>query len=382
MQRSHVLLTGLFSLLVAFGCTSGHSSAKLTDDATSGQSIAPKRDGTEPTPLGTYRDDTAIVPGEFLVLMLRSDGVFHRERITSCSPDGECESAAEDGAYTLTQSGDTNELNFMAGDTTLDTYAYELIEGGIRLRQSGERTEQELLTASEAFCQQPDDCLLQGLADQNCEPGQIGQWQCADQAFGSSQACAWQCGLTCHPITNAGCEEGQRCALVSSVATACLAEGALEHGASCDPADDQCQHGLACVAGREGGPTCRTLCAHGAGCAQDERCSLVVSAELSLGACDRDQQCSIQQQDCPAGYSCLHEVVGPGQTVGHCIARVGDTPLGGACRGGDFADCPVGALCVSQSCYQYCSPRSDEMPCPTELKCSPLRDMSDLGVCI
>lgn len=130
-----------------------------------------------PSLAGTYRSD-AIRIGSLSLLVLKTDGTYHRGMVVACFTTP-CPPVEEDGRYRLLRRGDMTFLTLIPDDTsgTVDHYRYVALGDTLRIVRVGELSWTSLVrTTTEAWCAERQDCELQYLP-----PGPCGsQFQCVE----------------------------------------------------------------------------------------------------------------------------------------------------------------------------------------------------------
>lgn len=132
---------------------------------------------------GTFRA-TITQPGDMSLLVLMTDGTYHRQIRMPCSTTGPCYPAEDDGSFAL-WSRDGRGYMTLASDTG-GAVKYELVLMGdwLRLRPLGQRAFQSLTrTVDASWCGEVRDCHLQNLSPGDC----AGVWSCG------SSLCNYAC---------------------------------------------------------------------------------------------------------------------------------------------------------------------------------------------
>lgn len=123
---------------------------------------------------GTYR---AIVttPGGMPLLVLKTDGTYHRTIRMPCPTTGPCVPAQDDGEFGIRQNGRTSYMYLYSDTGGVGAYQFDLEDETLRLRPVDKR---ELIsmrrTVEATWCGERQDCMLQNLSDPSC----MGTWMC------------------------------------------------------------------------------------------------------------------------------------------------------------------------------------------------------------
>lgn len=185
--------------------------------------------------------------------------------------------------------------------------------------------------------------------------------------------------VSCDPITQAGCESGERCAYVASEATRqCVTGAGIAVGEACEPPTsgaDPCAAGAQCIGGR-----CTTLCL----VAGDGRCD---STEVCLGyfelvgpdrddvgacqtSCDPLTQLRPDGTACSSGQGCF-AISSDATTTLTCASAISTLTHGEAVTGTVFANsCAPGHMVINDAsgtprCAAYCRPAETSVASPS-----------------
>lgn len=142
--------------------------------------VAPERDL-----FGTYRNQYFRL-GSLALLVLKSDGTYHRGTVVGCSTSAPCTPAADDGAYMLwARSGETYVSLYPDDGGRVDRFQYVLKGEMMRITRLGEGNWMTLAkTINASWCGEPVDCTVQNLPVGPC----AGEWYCAHDV------CGYSCG--------------------------------------------------------------------------------------------------------------------------------------------------------------------------------------------
>jgi hypothetical protein len=185
--------------------------------------------------------------------------------------------------------------------------------------------------------------------------------------------------VACDPITQAGCDSGERCAYVPSMMMReCVAGAGIAVGAACEPpadgAADACAAGARCIDGR-----CTALCLAGdSRCASTESCvrySEIVGADREdVGACqpscDLVTQLRADGTSCNAGQGC-YGVFSPDTTALTCGPSSSARTHGDEVTGTVFANsCAAGHMVLNDAsgtprCAAFCRPAETSTAAPS-----------------
>lgn len=127
-----------------------------------------------PDLFGTYRGDSKEV-GTLPLVVLKSDGTYHRTIVVPCMPAG-CAPVAEDGIYQLWGREGGHYITFYPDDGGYpDRFQYATAADTIRMRRMTDRKAFHLhKTINNAWCGEQTDCGLQNLPSGPCSGG--GYW--------------------------------------------------------------------------------------------------------------------------------------------------------------------------------------------------------------
>jgi hypothetical protein len=138
-----------------------------------------------PALIGTFRTVKFEV-GQLALLVLKSDGTYHRGTLVACFT-GPCNPAADDGKYTLWYRGGEAFMSLYPNsrvDSTVDRYQYYLRGSALRITRVGEQSWMTLgKTDGAAWCDATNDCALQNLPVGPCAT----DWYCA------ANVCTYSC---------------------------------------------------------------------------------------------------------------------------------------------------------------------------------------------
>jgi hypothetical protein len=124
---------------------------------------------------GTYRA-IATGPGGMTLLVLKTDGTYHRAITLMCPWAGPCGLAAkDDGQFSIRRRGGLSYMFLYSDSGRVNNYEYLLRGDTLRLRRLDQRTFISMTKTVEAsWCDERQDCLLQNLRDPSCP----GVWYC------------------------------------------------------------------------------------------------------------------------------------------------------------------------------------------------------------
>ena len=168
---------------------------------------------------------------------------------------------------------------------------------------------------------------------------------------------------TCNPISNTGCEEGQKCGYGTTGAKLCVPAGDTPGGDPCQ-SDAECAGGSTCTSLNGEDYYCYIFCKTIGHCPNNAACLEITDAAFSLckieGIYDN---CNILAQDCEQGKGCYS--IG-GEDLPVCL-EAGAEPVGGVCE--SPSDCSPGHHCVNFRCYELCD-KNDPNACGTFTSCA------------
>lgn len=120
---------------------------------------------------GTYRGESKQF-GAITLLVLKSDGTYHRGIVVPCMPSI-CTPMDDDGTYQLWGREGGNYISFYPDDGgPVDRFQYATAGDTIRMRRMTERGAFHLhKTINSAWCGEPADCNVQGLPPGPCSGG-------------------------------------------------------------------------------------------------------------------------------------------------------------------------------------------------------------------
>jgi hypothetical protein len=123
---------------------------------------------------GTFRA-FVIAPGGMPLLVLKTDGTYHRAINMLCPPTVGCAPAQDDGRFSIRRDDGVSYL-FLYSDTGgVGTYEYMLQGDTMRLRLLDQRNFVSMTKTVEAsWCGERYDCFLQNLPAPSCS----GAWHC------------------------------------------------------------------------------------------------------------------------------------------------------------------------------------------------------------
>lgn len=136
-----------------------------------------------PALIGTFRNQE-FRPGALAMLVLKSDGTYHRGTVVACVT-APCIPPQDDGQYMLWVRGGQTYLSLVPDDGgTAERYQYTLRGDAMRIARLGERGWMSLQkTENAAWCGEPMDCTLQNLPVGPC----ANEWHCM------SNICSYSC---------------------------------------------------------------------------------------------------------------------------------------------------------------------------------------------
>lgn len=196
------------------------------------------------------------------------------------------------------------------------------------------------------------------------------------------------CSPDCNPISNTGCQAGQKCTIVSGptpqnpnadVVFGCGPAGSKADGDACND-DSECPGQTFCARfSATGSGTCTTFCANDANCPTGSKCLGGIQGYESPLLCREAVDCDPLQQDCPGGQDCF-----PTQS-GNVCAPSNNVDEGQACSAAN--DCKPGLMCIGNpagggaSCRKICNLTAGQEPSCSTGTCQGLQGVSGFGVC-
>jgi hypothetical protein len=181
---------GLLAMtVICTGC--GNTTSEFQNDLQSdADDPGGKQDGMD-KPVGTYElflQKGDPQPGDFELMVLKTDGSFYRKVIDTYVKDPDCNIGRclgtatyreEEGNYKFTRSGTSRFIRFYSREgNAMDRYAYKFDtewSAQLNIRLVGTtRWYETLKTDSLIWCKSAADCSLQGLVEPSCENG----WTC------------------------------------------------------------------------------------------------------------------------------------------------------------------------------------------------------------
>lgn len=180
MLRTHIAFCSLIPAF-ALGLLSCTGDATTVDEETiledEAAAVAPN-----PDLYGTFRS-TMTRPGSMPLLVLMSDGTYHRGLSIACFT-APCKAVTEDGRYWISYREGTSYLTLYAGDGEMDRYQFVLAGETLRIRRQSESIWVSMeKTVDASWCGEPVDCTLQNLPVGPC----AGAWYCG------SNICNYSC---------------------------------------------------------------------------------------------------------------------------------------------------------------------------------------------
>jgi hypothetical protein len=167
----------------------------------------------------------------------------------------------------------------------------------------------------------------------------------------------------CNPISNTGCEEGQKCGYGTTGEKLCVPAGDTPGGDPCQ-SDAECAGGSTCTSLNGEDYFCYIFCKTIGHCPNNAACMEISDTAFNLckieGIYDT---CDILAQDCEQGKGCYS--IG-GEDLPVCL-DAGTEPVGGACE--TPSDCSPGHHCVNFRCYEVCD-KNDANACGTFVSCA------------
>jgi hypothetical protein len=186
LRAHHAMLTLIPALLAGYTACAGEDAsdednAAVKAEASTERGTEPR---TEPTIIGTFRDDGSV--SGIAVLTLKMDWTFHLEEAVECIKYP-CKRPEVNGVYKYATIDGVNALALYDGreTTTQPTYLKYIFKGNVLyVAPVGRYAKWQALTRSEdAWCDLPRDCVLQDLHGGTC----LGEWACA------SNVCNYTC---------------------------------------------------------------------------------------------------------------------------------------------------------------------------------------------
>jgi hypothetical protein len=167
--------------LIASGCAG--ADVDSSEELGQGQG---KAETMRVAPVGSFVNDEPQGE-EFLVLMLKTDGTFHREKVITCASDltaVRCRPIVSDGLYEIIGSGAARSIRFLDQEGGLiDEYVYRNTGDMLKLRLNSGSEWQSMHLDAGGWCVEADDCALQELRPSDCS----GEWTC------TQRACQYRC---------------------------------------------------------------------------------------------------------------------------------------------------------------------------------------------
>ena len=168
---------------------------------------------------------------------------------------------------------------------------------------------------------------------------------------------------SCNPITNTGCDEGQKCIYGSTDAKVCAPAGDTPGGAPCQDTSE-CAEGM-CLSINGTDSYCYTFCKTIGHCPDNAPCMDLSDAPYSVcEIANLYDTCNILAQDCEDSSKACYSIAGESQPV--CLPA-GAEALGGVCEGP--SDCAPGLHCVNFRCYELCN-KNDPEACGLFVDCA------------
>ncbi len=202
-------------------------------------------------------------------------------------------------------------------------------------------------------------------------------------------------GMDCNPVTQTGCNPGEKCTAVSAAGTygyECVSDSAdLGLYEVCEQSPgtgaDGCAAGTACIASEDAAGQCMQLCSVASDC-EDALCVAAPVTHIPFCA----PECSPFDAMCPGDTQCrpegdrfvcrFSELADTGQTAEPCSGR--DTGCGEG-----FACFPGGLVpgCSSESCCTPLCNADDTDTCSSPTACTPMFSApapgaESIGACI
>lgn len=123
---------------------------------------------------GTYRA-IVVSPGDMPLLVLLTDGTYHRAIRMPCPTAGPCTMAQDDGTYLMAFRDGKKYLTLYSDTGGTARYEYILLGDSLRLRPLGSREFTSMTRTPEAaWCGELHDCSMQNLPEASCH----GLWLC------------------------------------------------------------------------------------------------------------------------------------------------------------------------------------------------------------
>lgn len=129
---------------------------------------------------GTYRA-IAVSLGEMPLLVLKTDGTYHRTIAMPCSTAGPCVPAQDDGQFAFRSGARETYLHLYSDTGGVGKYEFVHVGGTIRLRLVGQTEFMSLRKTTDApWCAEVYDCSVQNLEAPSC----AGVWHCGASTCG------------------------------------------------------------------------------------------------------------------------------------------------------------------------------------------------------
>jgi hypothetical protein len=186
--------------------------------------------------------------------------------------------------------------------------------------------------------------------------------------------------VTCNPIKDEGCSEGQTCSYnPDSDTPLCVVKGVLAATAGCGGGLGSCDHGI-CLSLNDTGNLCYEFCKIKEHCPTDSDClELTGSPYKVCKIAGIYKTCELMgDAACGAGKGCYSTSDEPDPI---CLPE-GEAGDGEAC--GSVANgCKAGLACVNTACARLCD-KSQAKPCGDDFtQCSNyLSAASNVGICV
>lgn len=123
---------------------------------------------------GTYRA-FVISPGTLSLLVLKTDGTYHRAIPMPCPTWEPCDVAEDDGQFSIRHGAVASYLVLYSDTGGVGKYEFVLQGDTMRIRPFGQKSFVLMeKTAEESWCGERRDCFLQNLSVPSCP----GVWHC------------------------------------------------------------------------------------------------------------------------------------------------------------------------------------------------------------
>lgn len=123
---------------------------------------------------GTYRA-FVVAPGGMPLLVLKTDGTYHRTITMMCPATAPCFVAQDDGEFSIRRGGGSSYMLLHSDTGGVVYYEYALFGDTLRLRPFDQKGFVSMTKTEEAsWCGERHDCMLQNLQAPSCP----GVWHC------------------------------------------------------------------------------------------------------------------------------------------------------------------------------------------------------------